>query len=81
MRDDILKPHKCPICGKYEFDVRGSYEICPYCGWEDDTWDDSDDEESGANAATIGEYKELYKSGKTETPELLKYREEILGEK
>lgn len=79
MRDDIFKPHKCPICGKFEFDRRGSGDNCPYCGWEDDTWDDTDDEESGANASTIGEYRELYKAGKTETPELIKYRKAILG--
>lgn len=28
--------HKCPICGKYIFTADSSFDICKYCGWEDD---------------------------------------------
>ena len=31
-------PHKCPICGEYEFEDENSYDICPVCGWNDDGW-------------------------------------------
>ena len=75
--EKLYAPHKCPICGKFEFDRRNSYDICPYCGWEDDSWDDTDDEESGANANTIGEYRKLYKEGTMETAKLREYRESI----
>ena len=27
---------KCPVCGKYEFEEYGSFDICPFCKWEDD---------------------------------------------
>ena len=29
-------PTICPCCGRYIFDEKGGYEICPVCGWEDD---------------------------------------------
>ena len=27
---------KCPICGKYEFEEYGDYDIYPVCNWEND---------------------------------------------
>lgn len=27
---------KCPICGKYEFEEYGNYDICLVCNWEND---------------------------------------------
>lgn len=29
------EPHKCPLCGEYEFKDSLCYDICPVCGWED----------------------------------------------
>ena len=31
-REDYFKPHLCPICGKFEFPTRGSYDVCEECG-------------------------------------------------
>ena len=43
-------PHLCPICGKCKFLSWGSYDVCDYCGWEDDTVQTDDpDYEAGAN--------------------------------
>lgn len=35
----------CPCCGYATLEVRGDYEICPICFWEDDGQDDADAEE------------------------------------
>lgn len=54
-------PHKCPVCGKYEFEDEGSYDICPYCGWEDDDIQlDDPDYSGGANEMSLNEYRKDY---------------------
>lgn len=30
------EPHLCPVCGDFEFECRGSDDICEVCGWQDD---------------------------------------------
>jgi len=53
--------HKCPVCEKYEFKEEGSYDICPYCGWEDDDIQlDDPDYPNGANEMSLNEYKKDY---------------------
>lgn len=57
-------PHKCPVCGKYEFDSWNSYDICPECGWEDDSMqEEAPDDDLGANGMSLNEYKADYESG------------------
>ena len=36
--------HTCPVCGYPTLGVRGDYEICNICWWEDDGQDDADAE-------------------------------------
>ena len=56
----VPTPHKCPVCGKYEFADDCCFDICPYCGWEDDGTED-DTTILGANDLRFSEYKERYK--------------------
>lgn len=55
----VPTPHKCSVCGKYEFRDECSHDICPFCGWEDDGTDD-DSEILGANDLCFSMYKERY---------------------
>lgn len=58
--------HKCPVCGKFEFDHRLSCEICEICGWQDDVFDEDDpDSISGANQMSVDEAREAYSKGET----------------
>ena len=55
-------PHKCPVCGKYVFANKISYDICPYCGWEDSGFDDIEhrDEPFNIFGKTFNQYKKEY---------------------
>ena len=51
---------ECPVCGKYTFDEE--YDICPYCGWENDAVQyENPDFAGGANRESLNEYKKNYK--------------------
>jgi rubrerythrin len=58
----VPMPHKCPVCGKYEFEDESSYDICPFCGWEDDGVQLSDpDFDGGANDLSLKQYRKQYR--------------------
>ncbi len=42
IRDKRLKLFTCPGCGYPTLTMRGSYDICDICNWEDDNQDDSE---------------------------------------
>ena len=55
--DELL----CPVCGKYIFSERASYEICPVCGWEDDPVQRKDPSfAGGANMLSLEEARRSY---------------------
>lgn len=59
-------PHKCPICGQYEFPEEGSFDICEVYGWEDDLYiNDEGKEDSGANCCSPGVARVLWSHGRT----------------
>ena len=50
--------YTCPCCGYKTFNepVKGTYDICELCGWEDDLMQNADpDYESGANGICLRE--------------------------
>ena len=58
--------HMCPVCGKYEFEYHGCFDICEVCGWEDDNLQEKyPDLMGGANTMSLNQMREGYKMGKT----------------
>ena len=54
----------CPVCGKYQFREECDYDICEYCGWENEDYFD----EGGANKLSLSEYKLRYEMYLTINP-------------
>lgn len=64
---DILPEEECsfhcPVCGEKALQHTGGFEICPFCGWEDDgTVGEDEVSVFGANGEySIRQYREEYK--------------------
>lgn len=51
-----MSKHLCPVCGRYEFSGYDSYEICPVCDWQDDSFQEEFPDECGcANNNSLNE--------------------------
>ncbi len=52
---------KCPVCGKTEFEEYSSFDICPFCKWEDDgIQGDDHNYAGGANHLSVNEARIEY---------------------
>ena len=66
------KPHKCPICGEYEFADELSSDICPVCGWEDTGFEDMPDEKPSEYMMSFNERLAWFK----ENPKYIRDKDE-----
>ncbi len=57
-------PHKCPVCGEYEFEDENSHDICSICGWEDEDCYDG----GGANTLSLEDAIRLFKAKRSQNP-------------
>ncbi len=62
-------PHKCPVCGEYEFEDEACYDICPICGWEDDGYFEG----GGANEMSLEEAREDFVKKRQLNPKYRKF--------
>ena len=57
--------HKCPVCGKFDFEGHNSFDDCEVCGWADDAVQVNEpDLEGGANKMSLNQAKAAYAEGK-----------------
>ncbi len=60
----MTHPIFCPVCGKHTFAEKNDYDICPYCGWENEDYFDV-----GVNSLTLTDYKMRYQMYLTVNPD------------
>ena len=68
MSENNQYKHSCPVCGKYEFEERDSFDMCPFCGWFDDNLQLVKPDLSGRNPLCLKEYKKKWEAGEIEPP-------------
>ena len=67
--------YTCPCCGYKTFDepVKGTYDICELCGWEDDLVQNEDpDYEGGANGICLREAQHEFLNDTQDTEDYFK---------
>lgn len=56
-------PYKCKVCGLS--DIEYSYQVCRFCGWEDDDiQNDYPNYIGGANKMSLNQYKKFWEENK-----------------
>lgn len=69
---NTIPPYKCKVCGMG--DINFIYDICEYCGWEDDgLQNEQPDYMGGANHMSLNQYKKFWEENKKEILANLKY--------
>lgn len=69
------EPHKCPVCGEYEFKDLLCSDICPICGWEDTGFEDEPDEKPGPYMMSLNEHKKWFAKQRESDPSYVWYSE------
>lgn len=62
------EPHKCPLCGEYEFKDSLTYDICPVCGWEDNGLETDPNYKTHPSQMSFNERKEWFEKQRKINP-------------
>lgn len=57
----------CPVCGKYTFNDVNNFDICKYCGWQNDGYYEA----GGANELSLEEFRKRYQETITSNPDFI----------
>ena len=68
------RPHKCPICGEYEFEDALCHDICPVCGWEDSGYDKDPDYKPYPTIMSFNEHKKWFEEQRKNNPKFRAYK-------
>ena len=66
------EPHKCPVCGEYEFKDGLCYDICRVCGWQDDGMEIDPYDENGGPSEEFIKYNEWFEEQRKLNPKFKK---------
>ena len=53
--------HPCPVCGRTVFQEYDSYEICSFCGWEDNAFQEKLPYTGGGSNASLHSCRQNYR--------------------
>ena len=67
------EPHKCPLCGEYEFKDLLTYDICPVCGWEDNGFETDPDYKTHPSQMSFNERKAWFSEQRRLDPKFKAY--------
>lgn len=56
-----IRKKKCFCCGEYTIPARTENEVCPVCGWIDDSYQNKHpDDPNGQNGISLSEFRQQY---------------------
>ena len=69
----INKIYDCPCCNNKAFEDVGGFDVCEYCGWQDDPLQRIDpNDDMGANALCLSDYRIKWLQRKTPASDRVK---------
>ena len=62
------KNFNCPCCNEKAFEDAGGFDICEFCGWQDDPLQREDpDDNMGANVMSLNEARVVWATNKNKS--------------